>query len=1200
MMAVDSPERPQRPLASRLGPHAAEVEALIARCSAAIDDARQRITAASADPWSDPAFADRTLDRVVALLGEDIDALRPAEAALLSAAPWVAEAAHQRAFARLAETHPPGTRSPLHDELERARSGHPALLRRIERAETPADRRAIEAWLEWRAVMASTALWSRGPDGPARDLLADTRIDGTGDALWSLARMIGAGRERLDALDETSGKARLRPLGALLALASAAALDPRRLDTVPVDHLVADVRFSLDGLRAAIAGARWHPRGRGWALHQRCRHPVEQYALEQLAARAQTLADDLRPAGETPALLAGRPSALDTSGVEPATEGAAPIYHPTLVRFRLDHDRIRELLMGERLYGDPMLAIRELYQNALDACRYRRARDAWLRWTRPAEHAEPYRGAIELRQARDARGRLYIECTDDGIGLTRMALERVFAVAGRRFHDLPSFREERARWQARLDTHDAPAEIREALSFRPNSQHGIGVLSYFMLADDLEVTTRAHGIDGAPGEALRVSICSASGLFCVEPAPADTPVGTTVRLYLIGETCDDGKGRSKQISVVDGLLDVLVIAEVSVRAIDVDRADEARWVAGEVLQRVLERWAQQQVTASRDEYATRLRPIAAGLYLGDRPRTPVLVDGIITDEITPWVAPDLRGDRRPRLSADRRRLLGWHASQLDRPLHDALDRLAGDEGLTFAAIWGIVERWPTLGPPLHARLLDRRLPLPFSADATAAPYAAVGFCPTDWKLLDAGYSAPPWSASQATRLDVLCRALHQPPVITASLALAPDCLPPPLGALLADCEWLEDRPDFGPQFALGGTSDHDRAERDAFARRLGLPPRRLAEWDALHAVTAAPSSDGPSELERLCSAALDAFSPGLYGEVPRAHAVWAARRLRLPLDRVDAAFTDRARRSLIEWGGLGARTHTVTDDDLRLLSAAGDGQAPWLPSAITRAELIGIAARHDRSLRAIADRLAQLAAPLGLTLAWTAAELDAAAADPAIAHALKHDRHIVRLATRGEMSWEGAIDAIERLRLPPMDAARHVAAVTDAIGLVRRWSPEGLVAAGTFDRPTRLRLLLSDDGDGMSPFHTVWGAGQIFTAASRPDQTLVDVIEQLRALAGPLGLDLRVTDPHPLEDALAALSAADVEPYRGWSALAHLAEFCKYAEMLTRYHWADCDEALTLAGRGWLWWLTDEQIAPISALLGPLIDLEPGCNTVIE
>ncbi|QFZ16527.1 wHTH domain-containing protein [Saccharothrix syringae] len=50
-------------------------------------------------------------------------------------------------------------------------------------------------------------------------------------------------------------------------------------------------------------------------------------------------------------------------------------------RFRLADDRIQELLMGKQLYGDPGLAVRELYQNALDACRYRKARTEfeWLR-----------------------------------------------------------------------------------------------------------------------------------------------------------------------------------------------------------------------------------------------------------------------------------------------------------------------------------------------------------------------------------------------------------------------------------------------------------------------------------------------------------------------------------------------------------------------------------------------------------------------------------------------------------------------------------------------------------------------------------------------------------------------------------------------------------------------------------------------------
>jgi hypothetical protein len=49
----------------------------------------------------------------------------------------------------------------------------------------------------------------------------------------------------------------------------------------------------------------------------------------------------------------------------------------------------------------------------------------------------------------------------------------------------------------------------------PNSRFGIGVLSYFMLAEEITVETCRLGPDGSLGERLRVSIAGPGSLFRV-------------------------------------------------------------------------------------------------------------------------------------------------------------------------------------------------------------------------------------------------------------------------------------------------------------------------------------------------------------------------------------------------------------------------------------------------------------------------------------------------------------------------------------------------------------------------------------------------------------------------------------------------------------------------------------------------------------
>ncbi|WP_208973087.1 hypothetical protein [Streptomyces malaysiensis] len=72
---------------------------------------------------------------------------------------------------------------------------------------------------------------------------------------------------------------------------------------------------------------------------------------------------------------------------------------------------MQELLMGEELYGDRGLAVRELYQNALDACRYREARTTYLQ--RTGQRVEDWAGLIEFVQGVDDARRPYLECRGD-------------------------------------------------------------------------------------------------------------------------------------------------------------------------------------------------------------------------------------------------------------------------------------------------------------------------------------------------------------------------------------------------------------------------------------------------------------------------------------------------------------------------------------------------------------------------------------------------------------------------------------------------------------------------------------------------------------------------------------------------------------------------------------------------------------------
>src|SRR4029078_7131942 len=115
----------------------------------------------------------------------------------------------------------------------------------------------------------------------------------------------------------------------------------------------------------------------------------------------------------TLAVLRTLPSRASADLVRPAEVQGKRLCDHAGTRFELAEDRVQELLMGEQLYGDPSLAIRELYQNALDACRYREARTEYLR--RTTHFDDGWAGRIRFEQGVDEAGRPFLDCVDNGI-----------------------------------------------------------------------------------------------------------------------------------------------------------------------------------------------------------------------------------------------------------------------------------------------------------------------------------------------------------------------------------------------------------------------------------------------------------------------------------------------------------------------------------------------------------------------------------------------------------------------------------------------------------------------------------------------------------------------------------------------------------------------------------------------------------------
>ncbi|MYY82764.1 MULTISPECIES: caspase family protein [unclassified Streptomyces] len=538
------------------------------------------------DPWHDSELALRTHDRLGFLthrLANDVE-LSPSEAALAVLLPLVeqtfwAQEAERRRNVLSDDTQGP---APDRDRFRKFAQGFPRIKRRLRALEqakvTDGSVERIRWWLYHRWLIQQPEVYAVESlklliGGPANasehprwvtDSLSEKRLmrflqehraapfaTSRGDALHD--------RDTVAASAPDEHEVREPLVAALTKAAYAMAVAPVDLPEIVVEHLGISDSVDLDELRVTVRGSDWRTSGTGRSLNAVCGHPAVQIALREHASRVDGLLRDINKANNpTLAPLSTLPPYADGSRVR--LGGNTPEQLSDGIRFQLAEDRVQELLMGEALYGARDLAVREVYQNALDAVRYADRRREYLR--RTGRPTAPWEGRIEFVQGVGDDGRPYLECRDNGIGMSVRELRDVFSQGGARFVDLPEYIEEQAAWA------ELPGP---KIELHPNSRFGIGVLSYFMLADEIVVRTCRLGKDGRPGRLLQVSIAGPGNLFRVEDLGPGDACGTTVRLLLT-------RHRSP-VSCVDVLQEVLWVAPYRTTAEHGARSHE--WSPGE-------------------------------------------------------------------------------------------------------------------------------------------------------------------------------------------------------------------------------------------------------------------------------------------------------------------------------------------------------------------------------------------------------------------------------------------------------------------------------------------------------------------------------------------------------------------------------------------------------------------------------------------
>ncbi|RGD58454.1 ATP-binding protein [Kitasatospora xanthocidica] len=527
-------------------------------------------TVLAEDPWQDPGIAVRFASRVDWLLGDDRLDLYPAEAALMAVLPFLYRVRSLRLASARASVRPTELSASPAPNADRAAyeqffESYDLLVGRTRTR--PASAVSLGWWLFHRWLDQHEDL--ADPDGVQEivdqlPMLADLGETFALKRVCALLHGLRRGPDvgNRDYLASLSADDHLRApgeqhvreprLALLLALAYGTAIEMAALPEIVAEHLGIPHEVDLTGLRRTLDEAVWGGSYDLPVLRAECHHEAVVEGLREYTARADELLHAVRRVLTTHPL----PTRLTSDEAAPAA-GAFTGW----ARFRIDERRVRSLLMGVELYRDRDLAVRELYQNALDACRYRRARTEYLDRTKPRA-SYTYNGRIAFCQGVDEDGRAYLECQDNGVGMGEEELRGVFSNAGARFAEQLDFKLEQAEWRKA----DPPVE------FHPNSRFGIGVLSYFMLADEIRVTTCRMDASDQLGPKLEVSIYGPSHLFRIarRSEQGEKP-GTTVRLYL-REDLDLGDSWS----ALDVLERLLGIAEFRTKAVHGERSVE--WV----------------------------------------------------------------------------------------------------------------------------------------------------------------------------------------------------------------------------------------------------------------------------------------------------------------------------------------------------------------------------------------------------------------------------------------------------------------------------------------------------------------------------------------------------------------------------------------------------------------------------------------------
>ncbi|XOV65971.1 MAG: hypothetical protein ACFHU9_10070 [Fluviicola sp.] len=198
-------------------------------------------------------------------------------------------------------------------------------------------------------------------------------------------------------------------------------------------------------------------------------------------------------------------------------------------KFSLDQKQVMNLLMGESLYENSYIFIRELVQNAIDTSRHREKHEQYI--IKSNYTCRP----VEFSSWEDTSGYKWIRIDDHGMGMSLKQIEKFFLKIGNSFYNSDDFKVSKLAYPE--------SEKR----FTPVSKFGIGILSCFMVSDVIEVSSKSIYCNSGNENPVRLSMNGIDNyyfLYTKDDIPKEMPnkgkvkegyrseVGTSIALRL--------------------------------------------------------------------------------------------------------------------------------------------------------------------------------------------------------------------------------------------------------------------------------------------------------------------------------------------------------------------------------------------------------------------------------------------------------------------------------------------------------------------------------------------------------------------------------------------------------------------------------------------------------------------------------------------